>query len=153
MRPLLLLFAASSLSWSQVADLPNIGEKFEIYMRDGYLAAFSRRLLVPYVNRSYAGINFRLAVNSDEFLVFISTQDPNFRTPEHLGVGATSNEVFAAGGGAIVNEPGFPPYSPLPSGWCAQFPERSMNCVGFSLPDAPETLLVTGFFKRSSSPA
>ncbi|WLT32737.1 hypothetical protein [Geothrix sp. PMB-07] len=153
MKTPLLLFAACSLAWSQAVALPKIGEKFDVAMRDGYLTVYGRHPPFPYVNRSYAAIKFQLAVDQDERLIYISTQDPEFKTPEQLRVGATSDEVFAAGGSAIVSEPGFPPHSLLPSGWCAQFPERPINCIGFSLPEPPKASLIVGFFKRAPMPA
>ena len=150
MKHLLTLSVVCSMAWAQSAEPPGLGSRFPISLRDGYVPAFAGGVRCPYVTRTYGGITFKLAVDPDEILVFISTQDPGFRTPDGLRVGATQDEALAAGGGAIIREAGFPPFSHLPSGWYALYPERPLNCFGFSLPNASETWRITDFFRRSS---
>ena len=148
MRFLLTLSAAISLVCMPPVTLPRIGERFEIAIRDGYITVQGKRPPCPYINKIYSGVQFKFAVNPNEDLVYIATNDPNFRTPEGIGVNATLIEVVAAGGQPVINEDGFHPYSQLPSGWCAAFQNRPMNCFGFPAFESPAELVVTEYFRR-----
>lgn len=117
-------------------------------MRDGYVTVHGRRPPCPFIHKTYAGVQFKLAVDPDEMLVYIATEDPNFRTPEGLGINATLQEVLAAGGQAVTNEEGFHRFSKLPSGWYAAFPNSPPNDFGLPTFDAPTELKVTAFFRR-----
>ena len=148
MRFLLALSATVSLVFAPLADLPKIGERFDIAMRDGYITVHGRRPPCPYINKIYAGIQFKFAVDPDEILIYIITDDPHFRTPEGLGVKASLNDVLAAGGHSVINEEGFHRYSQLPSGWYAAFPNSPHNSLGLPFFETPTELKVTSFFRR-----
>lgn len=60
---------------------------------------------------------------------FIETTDAGFRTREGLRVGATLDDVLAAGGRPPVYEAGWGRWSLLQSGWCAFFAAPSATDV------------------------
>jgi hypothetical protein len=67
------------------------------------------------------GITYTIAVNENNRVTFIQSQDPRFKTPEGLSVESTLADVLAAGGRPVLYETGWAQYSELPSGWCAAF--------------------------------
>lgn len=90
----------------------------------------------------FRDVEYVAGVDAARRIRFIETTDANFRTREGLRVGATLQDVLAAGGRMPVYEAGWGRWSLLQSGWCAFF----------AAPSATDHLggppLVLSYFRR-----
>lgn len=86
-------------------------------------------------------VEYVAGVDAMRRIRFIETTDANFRTREGLRVGATLEDVLAAGGRPPVYEAGWGRWSLLQSGWCAFFAAPSAS-------DALGPPLVLSYFRR-----
>lgn len=74
-------------------------------------------------------VEYVAGVDAMRRIRFIETTDAGFRTREGLRVGATLDDVLAAGGRPPVYEAGWGRWSLLQSGWCAFFAAPSASDV------------------------
>ncbi|HKS22480.1 MAG TPA: hypothetical protein VJZ76_06770 [Thermoanaerobaculia bacterium] len=72
-------------------------------------------------------VEYVAGVDAMHRIRFIETTDAHFRTREGLRVGATLDDVLAAGGRPPVYEAGWGRWSLLQSGWCAFFAAPSAS--------------------------
>jgi hypothetical protein len=86
-------------------------------------------------------VEYVAGVDAMHRIRFIETTDAHFRTREGLRVGATLDEVLAAGGRPAVYEAGWGRWSLLQSGWCAFFAAPSAS-------DAVGPPQVLSYFRR-----
>ena len=86
-------------------------------------------------------VEYLAGVDAAHRIRFIETTDAHFRTREGLRVGATLDDVLAAGGRPPVYEAGWGRWSQLQSGWCAFFAAPSAS-------DALGAPLVLSYFRR-----
>ncbi len=89
----------------------------------------------------FRDVEYVAGVDAARRIRFIETTDARFRTREGLRVGATLDDVLAAGGRMPVYEAGWGRWSLLQSGWCAFFAAPSAN-------DKLGPPLVLSYFRR-----
>jgi hypothetical protein len=75
----------------------------------------------------FRDVEYVAGVDAMHRIRFIETTDANFRTREGLRIGATLDDVLAAGGRPPVYEAGWGRWSLLQSGWCAFFAAPSAS--------------------------
>jgi len=127
---------------------PVIGQELPAKIRRSYLMIASGQI-APQDRIVGKGLDFDVALDELNRIIFISTKDPTFRTPEGIGPQATLEEVLAHGGSPVIYETGWAHYSMLPSGWCAGFYGASYNEKGLQLFQAPASRSKVDFiFKR-----
>jgi len=95
-----------------------------------------------------AGVAYSVAVDDDNRLIFISTDDPRFQTPEGLSVDSTLEQVLATGARQPIAEKGWAFHTRLPSGWSAAF----VSGPGKTDLEPRPTSKVAWFFKRNLPP-
>jgi hypothetical protein len=67
------------------------------------------------------GIEYKIAVNQNNKVNFISTSDPNFETEENFKIGTTYSEVKKSIASDVIKETGYSFKIKLASGWFACF--------------------------------
>jgi hypothetical protein len=143
MKQLGIALALAALGcWAPVAT-PELGSHFEPKNRHE-LTLIASAQMSPAETTRVGGITFTVAVNDQNRVIYVQSQDSAFRTPEGLSIDSTLAQVLSAGGKAVVYETGWAHYSQLPSGWCAVFygPQSDL----FKAPTSNS--MVSGFFKR-----
>ena len=143
MKQLGIALALAALGCGPPVAMPELGSHFEPKNRHE-LTLIASAQMSPAETTRIRGITFTIAVNDQDRVIYIQSQDSAFRTPEDLNVDSTLAQVLAAGGKAVVYETGWAHYSQLPSGWCAVFfgPPPDL----FQAPTSSSR--VSGFFKR-----
>jgi hypothetical protein len=68
----------------------------------------------------WEGIEYELALDPKDRITWISTSDPEFKTPEGVAAGDSLQSVIDRTGAKLVGEPGWAYYVPLASGWNAR---------------------------------
>jgi len=157
MRPLTALIMLAQVGCLHVdwlvAKPPVIGQELLPRQRMTYLLIAPGQM-APQDRITGKNIDFDVALDDSNRIIFISTRAPSFRTPEGLSPRATLKEVLAHGGSSVVYETGWAHYSVLPSGWCAAFLGADFDGNTFRpfQPPGPDSK-VAFFFKRKGLPA
>jgi hypothetical protein len=94
----------------------------------------------------FAGITYLVEVDKSNRLIYISTTDQNFRTPEGLGVGSTLEVLLAKGASQPIADAFGRFYTQLPSGWSAEITLGS----GGTEPALQQSSKVIRYFKKKS---
>jgi len=102
----------------------------------------------------FQSIAFAVGVDGKNRIVWISTTDETFRTPEGLAVGDSLESVLGIEGRRIVTESGWAWYVPLASGWNAEIgkvvvADGSSSLVLGGQGDIPQDACILSLFKRS----
>ena len=74
-------------------------------------------------NITVDNIDFFMAVDKDNKIIYIGTTDKNFITSEGINIGSTLQDVMNVSEKSMIKETGWAYYVPLPSGWNAAFTE------------------------------
>jgi hypothetical protein len=152
MRPLITLlmlaqFGCLHVDWLIVKP-PVIGQELPPKHRTTFLMIASGQM-APQDRIVGKDVDFDVALDDQNRIIFISTKAPFFRTPEGLSLGVTLEEVLAHGGSPVIYETGWAHYSVLPSGWCAAFVGPSYNKQPTQLLQPPQPKSKVDFyFKR-----
>ena len=129
-----------------LASLPNLGDTFQIpndhppmiVMIGSSQLSYHQQIIV-------SSISYGVAVDDQcGKVIYISTGDTKFKTPEGLSVNSTLNQVVATGAKTPWPEPGWAYHTELPSGWSAAF---FVGSYATGEPLQP-TSKVSWFFKR-----
>ena len=125
---------------------PYIGETFPILKRTSLLMIGPSQAS-PSTKIVNHGIEYTVAVDNSDEIIYISTDSPAFHTPEGFSLGSNLEEILASGGSEVVYETGWAHYSVLPSGWCAAFYGDLVNNKQLFSPPIG-TSKVSYYFKR-----
>ena len=120
MKHLLAAFLLAILGCRVPNSLPRLGDHFVVPENTTQVMTSSSQTWPSRIIQ-VDQISYVVAVNQYFQVVYISTHDSRFRTPEGLGLNSTLAQVLATGGRPVVYETGWAHYSELPSGWCAAF--------------------------------
>jgi len=144
---MLAQFGCMHVDWLVVKP-PVIGQELLPKHRMTYLMIASGQM-APQDRVVGKNVDFDVALDDSNRIIFISTKAASFRTPEGLGPQATLRDVLAHGGSPVIYETGWAHYSVLPSGWCAAFLGAAFDGNSFRpfQPPGPESK-VDFFFKR-----
>lgn len=138
-----IALALAALSCGAPSAVPQLGSHLNLKNKSEMTMIASAQMS-PSETRRIGGISYLFAVDDQNRVIYIQSQDPSFRTPEGLGVGSTLDQIIAGGGRTVVYETGWAHYSELPSGWCAMFYGPPPDLFKAPTP----TSKVSGFFKR-----
>ncbi len=145
---LLISCAHSCQYWRQsplyVYTPPELGSKFIVTMRSDCRIYITETELAPKYEVLFEDIQYSLASNPKNEIVFIACEDPLFSTSEGLSVGDPLSDVRLHSRDAIVFEENFAFFVSLPSGWYAAFVPRNMS----DYEDLPADATISFFFKR-----
>jgi len=117
---------------------PRVGEAAHCEPTSKLLIA--AEFLAPSCEVAVAGIDYTVAFDDDEQVIYVGVSDPDFETEEGIQVGSTLEEVLETGAAPSVAEPGWVFHTRLPSGWRPTFTH------GDSLTETP---LPAGFFRAA----
>jgi hypothetical protein len=127
----------------EVATPPTLGSRIRFPDRsDDYLLVSPAQLSPAYRVR-FQGVLYEVGVEGDK-VVYVSTADPRFQSPEGLRVGDSFQKVREHGGGKPGLLPGWGYRSALPSGWYAAFDFSEQH----PYPDLSPEAHVRWFFQR-----
>jgi hypothetical protein len=118
----LCIIVACSAGVRVPSTLPEIGQRMPCQVSKTNIYMISSAQLSPGCEVKVGGITFFFASNDRNRIVYLSTEDPSFSTPEGIRVGSVLTDVLSSGGGEVLAEGGYAYYCRLPSGWYAQFP-------------------------------
>ena len=125
-----------------------LGHKFQL-PKNSELTLISSAQVWPSGIRSIGGIEYTIATDSNERVVFISTNSARFQTPEGLSTNSTLEQAQRMGGQNLVYEGGWQYYTCLPSGWCAAFYGIDQKGGSIQVRNPPtNSTKIQFFFKR-----
>ncbi len=104
-----------ALAWDS-GDAPRLRDHMPCSPGLGLLMIRSAQMS-PYCEILCGSNRFLVASNDSNMIIFVSTKETSFHTPEGIRVGDFHSKVLALKGGEIHSEPGWGYYSTLPSGW------------------------------------
>jgi len=130
-------------------DLPGLEEKvpasiIDNIQPDGLLMISASQLQTFYVSK-YNNIEYDIAVDDQNIIIYIGTQDSNFVTEDKLRVGDPLALALENAISELMLESGWAYYVELKSGWKAMFTTGPHMTDSIPKPDSPIRL----FFKRS----
>jgi len=124
---------------------PRLGSRLAGGVRSSsILLPISPSRMYPSYEVSYDDIEYTICVNGNRIINYISTETPDFRTPEGIAVGNTLEKVLEVSQAKLVKEKGWAFVVPLKSGWKAAFIQGASMTEGELAPNAP----VIWLFKR-----
>ena len=99
------------------STLPN---KFLNKYKASQMIRISSKETVPGYNVKMKGIEYKIGVNENNAIFFISTEDPEFLTPEGVKAGMDfSDALKISPNSSVILERGWIGYLPFKSGWNA----------------------------------
>ncbi|MFZ1519299.1 MAG: hypothetical protein WAU11_11015 [Ignavibacteriaceae bacterium] len=145
-----ILFSCSTLKTENIngtmiiEELPQIKDDFYPTTDSVSYLMISPSQFSKTYNVNSKNIFYNIAINDFNKVIFISTEDKSFITPEKLMIGNSLSDVQSISKNEIVIENGWANYITLESGWSAAFVEgKSMTSRMLK-----EDSKISFFFKR-----
>jgi len=127
-----------AISPIELKAMPRIGEKFESGGRQhDLLLITSPSSADPCYFCRYGDIDLMVAVDDDNDIIHISTDDEDFVTPEGVRVGTILRDILAIPGTQLSEVRGWAYIVVLPSGWTAAFFDVDTNNAVAPTTDTP----------------
>lgn len=118
-----------------------LGSQVRDYRRDEGVLVSSSQFSYGVAEVLLRGVHYTLGVDRDQTVMYVSTEDQDFVSPEGVRIGQRYEDVRQVAASDLIRERGWAFYMALPSGWNAAFVQGNTMTEGELSDDTPVCFL------------